>query len=134
MPKTLDDAEQHVLSLIFGGFSRQSLLRIKCFEIMRSGAWQGFFYVNTLLSCILAAVVVEMGYVGSSRVVFLEVLEIYFNCVFAFELLIGIVALGLFNGPTTFLRVTGMNVSFLFCTQEARRECKMFDQQRRHIC
>ena len=112
IPKKLEDAEPRSCPLIFGGLSRQSPLRIKCFMIMRSTIWSVLFYMNTVVSCLFSLFVVEFWQPSDSgsRMLWVDMTEYVLNAIFAFETLVGILALGLINGPTTFLRVSGMHV------------------------
>jgi len=68
MPRSLEDAEPRSLPFLFGGLSRRSALRIKCFEIMHHMGWTALFYFSTLMSCVYSAVVVEApGWIGDDR-------------------------------------------------------------------
>ena len=112
MPRTIEEAEPCSVSLLFGGLTRQSLLRKKCFAIMNSSAWGGLFYSSTLFSCVYSALVVEMpGWNDADRNPVFDIAEYVFKAVFAFEIVIGILALGFINGKRSWLRISGMNVS-----------------------
>lgn len=110
MPRTLDEAELRSVPWLFGGLTRQSPLRIKCFAIMNSGSWGGIFYTSTLFSCVYVAVVVEMpGWTDADRSMVFDVAEYVFTGIFALEILVGILALGFIRGKTSWIRISGIN-------------------------
>ena len=119
LPLRIEDAEMRSVPLLFGGLSRQSPLRMKCFSIMHSKLWGSFFFTVTLLSCISSALVVELGIAQDPTY---QNVEYIFNAIFLLEILIGVLALGLINGPTSWLRISGMNVSF-FIVRACWRAC-----------
>jgi hypothetical protein len=110
MPRRIEDAEVRSLPLILGGLSRQSPLRQKCFNMMHSSVWSTFFLGSTVLSCISSGLVIELGISQDPNY---QIVEYAFSAIFLFEVLIGVIALGFVRGPTSWLRVSGMNVSAL---------------------
>jgi len=105
---TIEDAEERSLSLFFGGFSRQSQVRQTCFNMMNSKVWGAFFFSNAVLSCFASAVVMELGMRNDPEYL---VVEYVFTAIFLTEVVVGIVSLGFINGPTSWLRTNGLNVS-----------------------
>ena len=108
LPLRIEDAELRSVPLLLGGLSRHSHLRKKCFAMMHSKAWSSFFFLSTLLSCVSSAFVVELGLVQDPT---FQNLEYTFTGIFLIEIVIGVLALGFINGPTSWMRISGMNVS-----------------------
>ena len=119
-PKDLEDLTPVSCNLLFGGFSRQSPIRIKAFQIYRSTMWSTLFLAVTLANTIYITIVPQ--FVGSSsgsrktagqeisRETLIQFLNYFdFVCVgfLAFEVLIGIIARGFVQSEGCWLRISG---------------------------
>jgi len=123
LPRKLEDAEVVSCPLLFGGFSRRSPFRTICFKMWTSELWNGLFFFATLLACIWSGAAVEipqMEPASNCRLLHSPVacavnaVEWAFTVVYAFEIMVAIVALGFVNGPKTYLRISASHVSSLF--------------------
>jgi hypothetical protein len=59
VPKNMKDAVAVSCPLFFGGFSRRSPVRLKCFAICKSPTWDAIFLLVTITSCVIIAVAPE---------------------------------------------------------------------------
>ena len=59
-PRTLDEAMEHTMPYFFGGFTRQSPVRAKCFQMNRSAKWKACFIIINLANCLYITLVPEV--------------------------------------------------------------------------
>ena len=58
--KTLDDAMERSMPFFLGGFSKQSPVRMKCFQMYKSIRWKALFIAINLANCLYIAAVPEL--------------------------------------------------------------------------
>jgi hypothetical protein len=59
-PRTLADAMERTVPLLFGGFTRASPVRMVCFNVHTSPLWGAFFMLVNLASCAFIALMPEV--------------------------------------------------------------------------
>eukprot|EP00960_Hanusia_phi_P073241 767965-Hanusia_phi.AAC.3 len=104
----LRDYEEVSLKRIFGGFSRTSPIRIKCYQIVTSKEWNSIFLIATVLNSVSIALTPEFSNSPETT----KILDIVgYACVlaFMFEVMCGIIAYGFWQGPTTYLNLSDFN-------------------------
>ena len=60
-PRSLEEASAHTMPYFFGGFTRQSPVRAKCFQMNRSAKWKACFIVINLANCLYITLVPEVN-------------------------------------------------------------------------
>lgn len=104
-PKTLDDAVPLSCPLLFGGFSRRSPIRQKCFEIQNSTMWASIFLLVTLANSLYIAMGPEIiPEERNQTTILLEYFDYACVLVLAFEVVVGSIALGFVRSEITYLR------------------------------
>lgn len=66
-PRTLADAMERTVPLLFGGFSRASPVRMVCFNIHTSPLWGAFFILVNLASCAFISMMPEVPRAAAAR-------------------------------------------------------------------
>eukprot|EP00960_Hanusia_phi_P035946 752049-Hanusia_phi.AAC.3 len=107
-PTRLEDACEYSIPYFFGGFSKRSPVRIKCFEMYYSYRWNGFFTVVTAINSI--AIIVQAEVSSASRIYsILNNLNDFCLAVLGLEVFVGIVAMGLIQNKHAWLRLSAIN-------------------------
>lgn len=106
-PSTLQEATPISMTLFFGGFTRKSPFRMKCFEIYNSSSWAGFFFTVTLANCIyigIAPAVSDAEFDTGPGISAGEIFDYICVLILVAEMFSGCVAIGAFEGDHTWLR------------------------------
>ena len=108
-PATIDQAVPVSCWLIFGGFSRHSVIRLKAFDVYKSPSWAVFFLLVTIANSIYISILPELLDNGSEvssfsvgppkAVTWLDSVDIASAIVLFFEVAVGSIALG-FSGES----------------------------------
>lgn len=117
-PKNLNECERNTIRIprIFNGFPREDKVRQFCFHVYRSPLWSAFFLIVAASNAISIAVAPSLvadfnsGHNGESAnskaALFANVFDLICFFVLTFEIMIGVVAVGFWGGPRTWLRAT----------------------------
>lgn len=112
-PRHLVEAVPVSCQLLWGGCSRTSLLRMKCFDVYKSTSWSTFFLCVTLANSIYISILPELiddsqaQLKGVKRqVTWLDAFDFLSAAVLLFEVATGIIALGFSGRPNTWLHVS----------------------------
>lgn len=105
-PATIDQAVPVSCWLIFGGFSRESVLRLKAFDVYKSPSWAVFFLLVTVSNSIYISILPELNdgaevssfSVGPPKAItWLDSVDIASAVVLLFEVTVGSLSLGFFG-------------------------------------
>ncbi|EKX53939.1 hypothetical protein GUITHDRAFT_132377 [Guillardia theta CCMP2712] len=100
--------EEISLKRIFGGFSRTSPIRLKCFQIVTSKEWNSFFLIATVLNSVTISLAPEFPK-ASKTTQTLDIIGYACGLAFFFEVTCGIIAYGFWHGPTTYMNLSDFN-------------------------
>mmetsp|Transcript_3722 Transcript_3722/g.9015 ORF Transcript_3722/g.9015 Transcript_3722/m.9015 type:complete len:2275 (-) Transcript_3722:103-6927(-) len=112
-PRTIDEAVEVSCKWLFGGFSRKSVTRLKCFDVYKSPSWSTFFLVVTMANSIFISILPEISAESASssfsvgeprQISWLDSVDVASAVVLFFEILVGCIALGFWGAPTTWMR------------------------------
>jgi hypothetical protein len=106
-PATIDQAVPVSCWLLFGGFSRRSVIRLKAFDVYKSPSWAVFFLLVTIANSIYISILPELLDKGTEvssfsvgppkAVTWLDSVDIASAIVLLFEVSVGSIALGFFG-------------------------------------
>jgi hypothetical protein len=108
-PDTLDESVAKSCPYIFGGFSRTSKVRIRCFKIYQSGVWATFFTIVMVANSVCIAITPEFysddhEETHHAAPVAFEVFDVFSVLMLFFECAVGIIGIGFCAEPSTWLQ------------------------------